>query len=69
MGNLRWVIEWELEEEGEKHSKTFWREAGYAYTDATVWADAVFELSPNLLELTITLYDGNEILCKQNVLG
>lgn len=68
MDNIYWVIEWE-DDDPEKHSKKFYREAGYAYTDATTYADAVFDLSPNLVQLSITVYDGGTVLCKQSIIG
>lgn len=69
MDNIYWIVEWENENDHEKHSKKFYREAGYAYTDATVYADAVFDLSPNLVKLSITVWDGGTVLCKQSVIG
>ena len=69
MDNIHWAVEWENENDPEKHSKKFYREAGYAYTDATVCADAVFDFNPSLVQLSITVYDGDTVLCKQSVIG
>jgi hypothetical protein len=69
MDNIYWVIEWKNENDPKRHSKKLFREAGYTYTDATVYADAVFDASPNLIKLTITVYDGPAVLCKQGVFG
>ena len=72
---MYWKIEWENDGEWKdaqerfRHRKDLYREAGYTYTDAQTYADGVFDASPNIVFLRITLYDGDEVMCVHHIIN